>query len=240
MNRQRLIILSVLALLLVGATVLYFRQVYDESRTRFRTGYDIPRDIIPSDLITTEIVTPEEPVAPEIRDTDPLLAGNPNSPVTLIVFGDFQSDLSRQQATAIYASLKSADVGGNVRVVWRDLPVIRDHSKALPSAIAGRCAARQEKFKQMHDELFSNAVAYDDMEFLRMARKINLEEEEFSICVNDPAIVFNIDRDIEDALRHGVTEVPMIFINGLAYPGYSDAETLTEILRYELSKAQSQ
>jgi protein-disulfide isomerase len=240
MNRQRIIIFSLLTIVFVGMTALYFRQVWNESRTRFRTGYDVPRDILPDDLLSdTEIYVGTQPTAPNVRETDPLLAGNSQSLVTMIAFGDFQSDLCRQQATAIKDALRTTAVGDNVRVVWRDLPIIRGHSKALPSAIVGRCAAKQGKFRQMHDLIFEQAVSYDDMEFLRFARKINLDEQDYTVCVRDPAITFSIDRDIEDALRHGVAEVPMLFINGQAFRGFTDAQTLTEILRYELSRAEA-
>ncbi len=240
MSRQRIAILSLLALVFVGITALYFRQVWNESQTRFRTGYDVPRDILPDDLLSdTEIYAGTQPTAPEVRESDPLLAGNAGSLVTVIVFGDFQSDLCRQQATAIKDALRTTASGDRIRVVWRDLPIIREHSKALPSAIVGRCAAAQGKFKQMHDLLFGQATTYDDLEFLRFARQINLNEQEYTVCVRDPAITFNIDRDIEDALRHGVAEVPMLFINGQAFRGFTDAETLTEILRYELSRAEA-
>lgn len=238
MDKQRLIILLLLALAFITATAIYFTGVWNESRTRFRTGLPVPQNILPSELVDESLLyAGGPPQAPDVRATDFLLSGSAESPVTLIVFGDFQSELSREQAIALEDALRLVGRPQDVRVVWRDLPIVSQHSKALPAAIAARCAGAQGKFKAMHDVLFQDAAQYDEFEFLRFARKINIDDETFGVCLRDPAISFAIERDVEEAQTLAITEVPTIFVNGQPIEGYLDANRLTEILRYALPAA---
>lgn len=240
MNYQRVILLSFLALVFVGAATFSFRQFWDESHTRFRTGLPVPKDIVPKQLLTTaEINAGGPPIEPDIRPTDPLLSGDAASPITIVEFGDYQSELSKQQDDAITQALAKFKDPKLVRTVWRDLPNTTEHSKAMSAAVAARCAAKQGKFKAMHDLIMKNAQTYDDMEFLRFARRISLKEDGdggFTLCVKDPAVEFPITVDLSQANDLAITQVPTLFIDGTPYQGFTDANTLYGILSKEQQK----
>jgi len=235
MNRQRVILLSLLALVFLGAATLSFRQAWNESHTRFRTGLPIPTDIVPKQLLTqAEINAGGPPIAPEVRPTDPLLSGDAASPITLIEFGDFQSELTKQQDTAISQALTKINTPGLIRTVWRDLPNSAEHSKAIAAAIAARCAAEQGKFKAMHDLILSSAQTYDDQEFLRFARRISLKEDAYTLCVKDPKWTStSIPQDLSQANDLAITQVPTLFVDGTPYQGFTDTETLYGLLKKE-------
>lgn len=235
MNYQRVLLLSLLSLVFVGAAMLSFRQIWDESRTRFRTGLPVPKNIIPKQLLTqAEINAGGPPIAPAIRSTDPLLSGDAGSPITIIEFGDFQSDLSKQQDTAIFQAITKLGAPSLVRTVWRDLPNITEHSKAVDAIIAARCAGEQGKFKAMHNLILQTSQSFDELEFLRFARRINLKEETFSLCVKDPKWTSTvIPNDISQATDLAITQVPTIFINDTPYPGFTDTETIYGALKKE-------
>jgi protein-disulfide isomerase len=236
MDRQRLTILLVLAFLFLGATMFYFTQAAHESKTRFRAGYPIPTNLIPQDLLTTDQKIPNgPPTPPDIRPTDTLLWGYTSSSVTLMVFGDFQSDTSRQQAIAIDDAVKLVSGTRTIRVIWRDFPLVSEHSKAVMLATAARCAGQENKFKEMHDLITAEAKSYDEAEVLRFVRKIGLNEHDFTICMRDPAMAFHISKDIEDAIMHGIKGVPTIFIDGFPFVGYVDSASLATILRRNLN-----
>lgn len=238
MDRSRLVTLIVLALVLVGMTTFYFMKVWEDSQTRFRTGLPVPRNIVPDSLLSdAERLAGLPPQVPVVRVSDPLLSGGTSSSITLIVFGDFQSEVSRQQASAINDALLTVGGKTSVRTVWRDLPNAAEHSQSVTAAIAGRCAAQQGKFVGMHDLLFTEAAAYDELELTRFARKIGASEDTFRTCLRDPANRFALDRDIEDATAHAVTQVPTLFVEDQAIQGYIDAQTLTPLLRAALQQA---
>jgi protein-disulfide isomerase len=234
MNLQRILLLSLLSLVFVGAAALSFRQVWDESHTRFRAGLPIPKDVIPKQLLTqAEINAGGPPIAPEVRPTDPLLAGDAASPITLIEFGDFQSDLTKQQDEAIAQALARLNDASLIRRVWRDLPNATEHSRAMNAAIAARCAAKQGKFKAMHDLILKSSQTYDDTELLRFARRIALKEDSFLECVKNPGTEFPITVDLSQAKDLAITQVPTLFLNGVPYEGFTDATTLYNLLNKE-------
>jgi protein-disulfide isomerase len=238
MNRQRVLLLSLLALVFLGAATLSFRQVWNESHTRFRTGLPVPKDIVPKQLLTqAEINAGGPPIMPEIRPTDPLLSGDAASPITLIEFGDFQSELTKQQDAAITQALAKLNNPKLVRTVWRDLPNTAEHSKAINAAIAARCAAEQGKFKAMHDLILTSAQAYDDAEFLRFARRITLKEDAYLLCVKSPAWASTVfPMDLAQATDLAITQVPTLFVDETPYQGFTDTDTLYGLLKKEQQK----
>jgi protein-disulfide isomerase len=237
MTRQRLFVLIICTLTFLAASWYVFGRVWQESHTRFRVGLPVPKSILPSDLLTpAERAAGSPPTMPDVRQADEVLSGATSSKVTLMVFGDFQSDLSRQQSLAVTQALNAIGPG-LIRTIWRDLPDPQAHSRAVPAAIAARCAAQQGKFGQMHQMLMTEAQAYDDLEFLRFARRIETNEQQFTICMHDPANSFHIQQDIDDAANHGITSVPTIFINGDPSVGYLDSTSLTAALRGALKQA---
>lgn len=237
MNRQRLILFSLLTVLFVGLGFLYFRTIWTESTTRFRAGLPIPLNILPDELKSGDQIIPSgPPQPPDIRPADPLLSGNAKSPVTLMVFGDFECSVCRDQAAALEQSLRNVGNRNLVRVVWRDLPLVNQHSRAMSAATVAECAGRQGKFKQMHDLLFSRAKTYSDDEYLTFMRQLNLDQDSFLVCLRDPAIPFRINGDIDDARQHAISQVPTMFIGSQPIEGFVDAETLTAILQREIKK----
>lgn len=237
MNRQRLIIFLILALVFIGATSLYFAQVWKESQTRFRAGLPIPRDIVPKELLSEEELIPEgPPQVPVVRAEDPLISGNAKSPLTVIMVSDFQCDVCRDQALALKDALRIIGRSSDIRVVWHDFPIVAEHSKALAMAVVGRCAAAQGRFSEMYDLLYFETKEYTEEEFTRFARRINLNEQEFKVCIRDPAQTFYISQDVDDARMLAIKEVPTLFVDTYPIVGFVDADSLATILRRELRR----
>ena len=237
MSRERILLFFFLTLVFVGVSSLFFSRVWNESRTRFRTGLPIPANILPDELRELGGLIPEgPPKAPAIRPTDPLLSGGDTSKVTIIVFGDFECQFCKNQAFALDDAVDR--VGRtSVRVVWRDLPLVNQHAHAMSAASVGRCAHAQHQFRGMHNLLFEKATAFNETEFLAFARQLGLNEQDFLVCLRDPAIPFAISRDLEDARDLAITEVPLMFIQGSPIVGFVDADTLEAILKKELERA---
>lgn len=236
MSRHRLLLLALLTLTFLGVSLLYFSNIWKDSTTRFRTGLPIPRSLLPDSLLRPEEIVPKgPPQAPEIRLGDPLLSGNASSAVTIIVYGDFQCEFCRDEAQAIEDALRLTDSRNDVRVVWRDLPMINEHPRSMVAASVAACAARQRKFREMHDLLFTRATDLSDTEFLGFAKELDLDMDEFMVCLRDPAIPFRLNRDIEQARKLAITSVPMLFVDGQPISGYVDKETLVAIIRKQLS-----
>src|SRR6185369_11164626 len=81
-------------------------------------------------------------------------SGSATAPVTLLEYGNFECIYCGQ----IYPVIKQVQnfLGDNLRFVFRHFPTVKTHPHSLRAVEATESAAAQQKFWQMHDELFSH------------------------------------------------------------------------------------
>ncbi len=238
MNRQRLTVLLILLILLLGVGAAFIVQRWNEYTQRFRTGQPIPQFILPDSLLDeSQIIPSGTPSLPPIRAEDPLLYGSPSGTISVIVFGDFECPFCREQAQAVRDAVNQLGLikTRQLRVVWRDLPLVNQHPRALAAAVAATCAGQQGQFRAMHDALFFEATQLSENEFLAFATKLNLNTTTFLTCMRDPAVPFRIQRDLEIARENAIVSVPLLFIDGVPYDAIRDGNTLAAILDRRLA-----
>jgi protein-disulfide isomerase len=102
----------------------------------------------------------------------------------------------------------------DVKLIYKNFP-LRNHPLARPAAIAAMAADRQGKFWEFHDELFRDQNRLKEANLLdEIAKKLNLDMEQFERDRKDPAIQQQIDKDTREGFQVGVRGTPTIFING--------------------------
>ena len=152
-------------------------------------------------------------------DNDPTI-GNPDAPITIIEFSDFQCPFCARFHVQTLPSLMEEYIEqGKVKLVFRDFPIQNIHPNALPASVAAECANDQGKFKEMHDLLFENQKQWSNLEtssalsaFVQYASDLQLDEEEFTSCLTEGKHVSEIRKDLEDGRNYGVTGTPGFFI----------------------------
>lgn len=87
------------------------------------------------------------------------------------------------------------------------------HKFADPAARASMAAHKQGKFWEFHDELFLTKPLNNDA-INNIAVKLGLDIEQFNKDMSSPEIKQQIQKDLLDAQKAGVTGTPTIFING--------------------------
>src|ERR1700693_2221427 len=82
------------------------------------------------------------------------ILGNPDAPVTLEEFGDFQCP----PCGILHPELKmiEREYASRVRIIFREFPLVPTHAHALAAAHAAEAAGLQGKFWEMHDMLYEN------------------------------------------------------------------------------------
>ena len=161
---------------------------------------------------------PKLPIKISIDD-DPII-GDPNAPITIIEFSDFQCPFcARFHVQTLPLILEEYIESGKVKLVFRDFPIQSIHPNALPASVASECANEQGKFKEMHDMLFDNQNEWNKQEtvdalslFSQYATEIQLEQETFDSCLTDGNYIEEIRNDLEDGRDYGVTGTPGFFI----------------------------
>jgi protein-disulfide isomerase len=159
---------------------------------------------------------PETEIVQDVSaDDDPAL-GPDDAPITIIEFGDFQCGACRQADQALKQVIdKYTD---EVRLVYRDFLLLPDSPSNL-AAQAAQCAHQQDKFWEMHDILLANQEAITMDSLLGFADALGLYTQRFKTCLESAEYSEEIDNDIADGQRYGITAVPTFFVNGRKYKG---------------------
>jgi protein-disulfide isomerase len=146
------------------------------------------------------------------------IRGNPNAPVTLEEFGDFQCPPCRQFAGFVEELMKEYD--SKLRIVFRNFP-LPAHEHAREAAQAAEAAGLQGKFWEMYDTLYreqslwSNASNAREL-FESYAGAIGLDVDKFKKDMDSDKVRERIDSDHALADFLGVKVTPSLFINNRA------------------------
>jgi Na+/H+ antiporter NhaA len=170
------------------------------------------------------------PVNPE-RDH---IRGPDRAPVTLVEYGDLECPYCGQAEAVVRELL--ADYG-DLRYVWRHLPLTDVHPHAQLAAEATEAAAAQGKFWEMHDQLLDHQGALNARDLVRYAAEVGLNVERFTRDMRKHAGEAKIAADVDSADLSGVSGTPTFFINGRRHHGAYDIETLAAAVRTARARA---
>ncbi len=159
--------------------------------------------------------------------------GNPKAPVMIVEFSDYQCPYCHQVEPTLNQVL--AKYGDKVSLSYRDFPLTQIHSQAEISAEASRCALEQGKYWEYHDQLFT-ASKLDKDALLEYARNLNLDDKQFGSCLTGEKYKAEIDKDLQEGKKAGVSGTPGFFINGVALSGAQGQDAFARVIDDELAR----
>jgi protein-disulfide isomerase len=162
------------------------------------------------------------------------IRGPDASPVTVVEYGDFECPYCGLAEPSVRELL--ADFG-DVRYVWRQLPLRDVHPRAQLAAEASEAAAAQGKFWPMHDLLLAHQSALTPKDLIGYATELGLDVERFTDELRDHAHADRVAADVESADLSAVTGTPTFFINGQRHTGAYDLATLTRAVKTARARA---
>ncbi|HEU4656529.1 MAG TPA: Na+/H+ antiporter NhaA [Capillimicrobium sp.] len=171
------------------------------------------------------IVDLAEDVDPE-RDH---IRGGPAAPVTLVEYGDFECPYCADAAPIIAELLDTLD--GELRYVWRHLPLTDVHPEAELAAEAAEAAAAQGAFWEMHDRLLTNQDALGPGDLEAHAAALRLDAARVAEELRRRRHAARVAEDVRSADASGVSGTPTFFVDGRRHQGPYDVATLTEAVR---------
>ncbi len=206
-KRNRLIVIGVIA---VGAlfVVLAFAVPAIQQATR-----------PPSTPAPVVAVNPGD--HPNAKDNS---MGDPNAPITIEEFSDFQCPYCEQFHQNTEPSLRQYYIDtGKVHFVYRSMGnwvsdnVARQggpgSTESQDAALAAYCAGDQNKFWDMHAYLFGNVVGENEGSFTptrlkEIAAKAGLNMDQFNSCFDSGKFKDRVKQDGQDGQTAGVTGTP--------------------------------
>ena len=126
---------------------------------------------------------------------------------------------------------------GDVRYVWRHLPLNDVHPHTQLAAEAAEAAADQGAFWEMHDLLLAHQDALDPRDLIGYAAQLGLDVERFTNDLREQTGAARVAEDVDSADLSGVSGTPTFFINGRRHYGAYDIDTLSAAVRVAGARA---
>ncbi len=162
-----------------------------------------------------------------------LFQGPQNAALTIVEFSDYMCPSCRR-AHKLIKELKE-QYKGKIKWVFKDYPLKR-HKGAKKMAIAARCAGEQGKFWEYQDLLFASDEKSDNLTLIKYAEKLGLNVSQFTKSLNSNKFLFDVEKDIRDANKYGVSSTPTFIINGKLNPGAPSPKQFKKMIDEALSK----
>ena len=193
---------------------------------------------LPSNLRARQIERTAEDILDLVEDVQPdrdHIRGPDDALVTLLEYGDFECPYCGQ-AERVIRELLSSD--GDVRYVWRHLPLNDVHPTAQLAAEASEAAAAQGKFWEMYDTLLQHQEALSARDLVRYANDVDLDIDRFTDELRRREYAPRVSEDVATADESAVSGTPTFFINGRHHYSVYDINTLTDEIRATRTRAQ--
>jgi Na+/H+ antiporter NhaA len=179
------------------------------------------RALLGTATVIIDLAAPVDPRRDHIR-------GPEAAPVTVVEYGDFECPFCGLAEPAIRELLAGF---GDVRYVWRHLPLTDVHPHARLAAEAAEAAAAQKAFWEMHDILLRHQDALRPSDLVGYAAALGLNVESFARDLRKHAYTSRVAEDVDTADLSGVSGTPTFFVNGQRHNGAYDIDSLSQAVR---------
>ena len=154
------------------------------------------------------------------------LLGNPNAPVQVLEFADFECPSCGQFATITEPDVRKRLVEtGLVAYRYFDFP-LSIHRNTIAASSAAACAGDQGKFWEMHDRIFegqndwnSEATTRPNKVFAQYAKDLGLDTGKWQSCVDAGTHLPVIEANRKEGERRMIESTPTFVIGKRQIPG---------------------
>ncbi len=187
----------------------------------------------------TQVTSPEKEEGAKAEFTitgEEHIRGNPEAPVTIVEFSDFQCPFCQRFHSTVQQIIE--DYPNQVRWVYKHFPLDSIHSQARPAAEAAECVFEQKGnngFWQFTDALFKNQSRLGGDLYKELAQSLGVSINEFESCISSGRYKDHVEADYQEGIKAGVRGTPGSFVNGESVSGAVPYETLKTAIEKALS-----
>jgi len=174
---------------------------------------------------------------------DDAVLGDPNAPITIVEFSDFECPYCRSFVNETLPLIKENYIDtGKVKLIYRDF-ALPSHTESDDAAQAAECVrasgglAVDEAYYEMHDVLFTNIAQWAGKEDVKQIL-IDLAKSELdydiATCLNNDEMLDEINQDYTAGKGYGVSGTPTFFINGKKLVGAWPYEVFESVIESQL------
>lgn len=168
--------------------------------------------------------------------------GPQDAPVTIVEYADMECPICAQAQEFIEKQL-IPKYGNQVRVIFKDFPLVSIHHWALPAAMINQCAfqldpARSLTFRSLvyqNQGNIKDATAQNQL--LDLAQQAGLDRAKVSACFEAKTTVPLVQKEFDEGQTLGVSTTPTLFINGKMVAGIPPPDQFYPIVDRALVRA---
>ncbi len=178
-----------------------------------------------SQLNPVEKVATVEPATDTDLNANGNSLGDPNAPIHIIEFGDFQCPFCKRfhvetESLLISKYVKTGKVYFTYRSAgnWVSKNIGQGGTESQDAALAAYCAGDQNKFWKMHDALFANNRDVEDQgsftsdRLTTIAKNTGLDMTAYQDCYKSGKYVNQVKQDYADTLAAGIQGTPSFVV----------------------------
>lgn len=173
----------------------------------------------------------EELVIIEPRD---IFVGDKDAPVTLMEFGDYESEACAKVNEVVRQLLEEYE--GKIRLNFRHFPLTKIHQRSLKASEAAVAAAQDGKFWEMHNILFANRRNLGTTSLKLHSKEAGVSNKKFLDDLVNATFGWQVQGDLKEGINRGVKDVPAFFINDEPFVGKPTFENLSKAIDAALKK----
>jgi protein-disulfide isomerase len=145
------------------------------------------------------------------------VAGNPSGDVSVVEFFDYNCGFCKR---ALPDVVKLAQNDNKVRLVLKELPIFGEESEG--AAKVALASAKQGKYFEMYQKLFTEPGKADKDKALRIAGELGLDKAQLEKDMKEPEIQKSLDEAKDLATKLGLQGTPLFLIGDRSIPGAPD------------------
>lgn len=172
----------------------------------------------------------ENPLAPVIRE-DEAIRGNPDAPLVLVEYSDFECSFCRRGYMTVMELLNRYE--GQIQFIYKHLP-LNFHENAMLAAQYYESLRLQsdELAHQFHDQVFEQheRIRNGKSFFDSIAQSIGADMGKLEEKLNSQEVLSRIEEDKREAAQFGMQGTPGFILNGVPVRGAMPADHFVEII----------
>lgn len=170
----------------------------------------------------------------EIIPPQDVFVGNPDAAVTLMEFGEYESEDCAKANEVVKKLLEEFD--GKIRFQFRHFPLTRIHQRSMKAGEAAVAASQVGKFWEMHNILFENRRQLGTTSLKLYSKEAGISNKHFLDELINSTYGWQVRNDLNEGIEKGVRDVPTFFVNGELVEGKASYENISKGINEALKK----
>lgn len=188
---------------------------------------EVDRSNVPA--LETELI--DDSAAIHLHRDDAPTLGPDDALVHIVEFSDFECPHCATFAGVVTELAERYP--DTIQITFRNFP-LSFHPNARRVAEMSVCAHSQRKFWEFSNLAFARQrTLYDDFDddtLFDLAEEVGINSDEARDCLSSPFASASVDQDIEAGIALELRGTPTIYINGQAYNGRLDLDSLSSVI----------